>query len=81
MQVSALLDEGVYDNEKYKQGGWVTDLWYEDQVMQTLKERTGGKPDIIRGVGFPSLCTSCCPHAGTNLHVIRLGVLALDQWP
>ena len=50
LQVQSLLDEGVYDNERYKEGGWVTDLWYEDQVLQALKDRTGGKPDIIRGV-------------------------------
>lgn len=57
LQVQSLLDEGVFDNERYKEGGWVTDLWYEDQVLQALKERTGGKPDIIRGV-CPSLHSS-----------------------
>ncbi len=59
MQITKLLDEGIFDNERFKQAGLVTDLWYEDQVLEALKQRTGGKPEIIRGVSAP-LGSLCC---------------------
>lgn len=41
-EVVALIEEGVYDMEKFKSGGWITDLWYEDQLRQELMMRTTG---------------------------------------
>ncbi|GIL57850.1 hypothetical protein Vafri_13078 [Volvox africanus] len=41
-EVVAFIEEGVYDMEKFKSGGWVTDLWYEDQLLEELKMRTTG---------------------------------------
>ncbi len=36
------INEGVYDVQRFKEGGWVTDLWYEDQLLEELKMRTLG---------------------------------------
>jgi protease IV len=44
-EVIALLDEGVYDMEKLKAQGWVTDLKYSDELEDELKGCTGGKDD------------------------------------
>ncbi|GIL78352.1 hypothetical protein Vretimale_7700 [Volvox reticuliferus] len=41
-EVVTFIEEGVYDMEKFKSGGWVTDLWYEDQLLEELKMRTTG---------------------------------------
>ncbi|GLC74286.1 hypothetical protein PLESTF_001485100 [Pleodorina starrii] len=41
-EVVAFIEEGVYDMERFKSGGWVTDLWYEDQLLEELKMRTTG---------------------------------------
>lgn len=27
-----LLNEGVYEMEKFKEGGWITDIKYDDEV-------------------------------------------------
>jgi protease-4 len=51
-EFEALLDEGAYDMERFKAGGWVTDLKYEDELNDLIKERTGGKADELRAVGF-----------------------------
>ena len=39
-QVEALLDEGVYDMRVYKERGFVTDLLYECELEELLKQRT-----------------------------------------
>lgn len=41
--VAALLDRGVYDNEVFAAEGWVDGLKYEDEIIDDLKKRTGGK--------------------------------------
>ncbi|GFR44623.1 hypothetical protein Agub_g5911 [Astrephomene gubernaculifera] len=41
-EVVAFVEEGVYDMARFKEGGWVTDLWYEDQLIEELKMRTTG---------------------------------------
>ena len=46
-EVAALLEEGVYDMKRFLEGGWVTALKYEDEVLEDLKERTGRKPDEV----------------------------------
>lgn len=51
-EVQAMLDKGIYDMEEFKAGGWVTDLKYQDEIEDLLKERTGGKKDKYRSVKF-----------------------------
>jgi len=51
-QVEAMLNEGIFDMQKYVDGGWVTGLKYEDEVMDDLKKRTGGKADKLRSVSL-----------------------------
>lgn len=36
-----MLDEGIYDVAQFKEGGWVTDLKYEDEINDMLKPKTG----------------------------------------
>eukprot|EP00195_Chlamydomonas_chlamydogama_P015757 CAMPEP_0202909918 /NCGR_PEP_ID=MMETSP1392-20130828/50619_1 /ASSEMBLY_ACC=CAM_ASM_000868 /TAXON_ID=225041 /ORGANISM="Chlamydomonas chlamydogama, Strain SAG 11-48b" /LENGTH=725 /DNA_ID=CAMNT_0049599831 /DNA_START=187 /DNA_END=2361 /DNA_ORIENTATION=- len=48
-EVAALIEEGVYEMEKLAADGWVS-LKYEDEVIEELKARTGGKPDELRKV-------------------------------
>ena len=65
-----MLNAGIFDMQKYVDGDWVTGLRYEDEVMDDLKTRTGGKKDKLRSVSFsislspslypPSLPTSAC---------------------
>ena len=50
VQVEAMLNEGIFDMQKFVDGGWVTGLRYEDEVMDDLKKRTGGKKDKLRSV-------------------------------
>lgn len=47
-----MLNAGIFDMQKYVDGGWVTGLRYEDEVMDDLKQRTGGKKDKLRSVSF-----------------------------
>ncbi|KAF8059999.1 hypothetical protein HT031_004937 [Scenedesmus sp. PABB004] len=51
-EVAALLDRGVYDNEVFAQEGWVSGLRYEDEIIDDLKKRTGGKEDEVAKVGL-----------------------------
>jgi len=51
-EVQAMLDKGIYDMEEFKADGWVTDLKYQDEIEDLLKERTGGKEDEYRFVKF-----------------------------
>jgi hypothetical protein len=41
----AFLEEGVYDMKQFVEGGWVTALKYEDEVIDILKEKTEGQKD------------------------------------
>ncbi|EFJ46294.1 signal peptide peptidase [Volvox carteri f. nagariensis] len=41
-EVKEFIHEGVYDMQKFKSGGWITDLWYEDELLTELKMRTTG---------------------------------------
>lgn len=45
-----MLDDGIFDMQKYVDGGWVTGLKYDDEILEDLKKRTGGKPDKLRSV-------------------------------
>ncbi len=35
--VEALLDKGIYSMEKLKEGGWITDIKYADEVSHLMK--------------------------------------------
>ncbi|KAG2448920.1 hypothetical protein HYH02_006268 [Chlamydomonas schloesseri] len=41
-EVVDFVEAGVYDTDAFKAGGWLTDLWYEDQLINELKMRTTG---------------------------------------
>ncbi|KAG2432803.1 hypothetical protein HXX76_008537 [Chlamydomonas incerta] len=41
-EVVDFVEAGVYDTAAFKAGGWLTDLWYEDQLINELKMRTTG---------------------------------------
>lgn len=51
-EVEAMLNEGIFDMQKFVDGGWITALKYEDEVMDDLKTRTGGKKDKLRSVSL-----------------------------
>ncbi|KAL4448020.1 hypothetical protein ABPG75_005239 [Micractinium tetrahymenae] len=51
-EVAAFLDEGVFDMEAFRQRGFVDDLKYECELEELLKQRTGGKEDELRKVGY-----------------------------
>ena len=61
-----LLERGVYDMKELAEGGWLTALRYEDEVIADLKKRTGGKASKVRAVRRGSLlhvssvCHACC---------------------
>lgn len=48
--MEAVIDAGVYDMETLAEEKWVTGLKYNDEVIDMLKERTGGKKDKVRSV-------------------------------
>eukprot|EP00899_Mesostigma_viride_P014295 jgi/Mesvir1/22867/Mv25883-RA.1 len=48
--VRALVEEGVFEMQRYMDEGWVDGLKYDDEIMEDLKARTGGKEDQVRGV-------------------------------
>ena len=50
LQVKEMLDAGIFDMQQYVDGGWITGLKYDDEVLEDLKKRTGGKPDKLRAV-------------------------------
>lgn len=64
MQVEELLERGVYDMKELAEGGWLTALRYEDEVIADLKKRTGGKADKVRAVRSGP---RCMPHVPVTL--------------
>ena len=51
-EIQEFVDEGVFDMQRFKDAGILTDLLYEDQINDLLKERTNGKEDELRFVRF-----------------------------
>ncbi|GAQ82938.1 hypothetical protein KFL_001300010 [Klebsormidium nitens] len=51
-EVEALINEGVYEMEALKAGGWITDIKYADEIEEDLKKRTGGKEDKVLAVDY-----------------------------
>nr|GEX39001.1 serine protease SPPA, chloroplastic-like [Tanacetum cinerariifolium] len=40
-EIETFINEGVYHIEKLKEGGWITDIKYDDEVRSMLKTRLG----------------------------------------
>ena len=74
-QVEELLERGVYDMKELAEGGWLTALRYEDEVIADLKKRTGGKASKVRAVRRGSL--SAC--AGQSVKLAALSVVPPKQ--
>jgi protease IV len=51
-EVEAMLHEGVFDAERFVEGGWLDGLMYEDELNDAIKARTGGKEDELRAVNY-----------------------------
>ncbi|MEW5315537.1 MAG: hypothetical protein WDW38_006958 [Sanguina aurantia] len=49
-EVETMLNKGIFDVAELVAGGWLTGLKYEDEVIDDLKVRTGGKDDQVRKV-------------------------------
>ena len=47
-----MLDRGIYRMEDYVEGGWVTALKYEDELIKDLEKRTGSDSDKLKSVRF-----------------------------
>ncbi|XP_058195094.1 serine protease SPPA, chloroplastic [Rhododendron vialii] len=43
--IENFINEGVYQVEKLKEDGWITNIMYDDEVMSKLKERLGIQED------------------------------------
>lgn len=39
--IERFINEGVYQVEKLKEDGWITDIKYEDEVTSMLKKKLG----------------------------------------
>ncbi|KAF8365148.1 hypothetical protein HHK36_032836 [Tetracentron sinense] len=44
-EIENFIDEGVYQIERLKEGGWITNIHYDDEVISMLKERLGLKKE------------------------------------
>jgi hypothetical protein len=85
MQVEQMLNQGLYRMEDYKAGGWVTDLKYDDEIEDLLKQRTGGKEDEVQTVGLRPfcicflLCPSLLAQSSSSLRLSELCISLSDQ--
>jgi hypothetical protein len=52
-EVVAMLEEGIFDMQRLLEGGWVSSLKYEDEVIEDLKAKTETEKDKVR---FLSSC-------------------------
>ncbi|KAL3639311.1 hypothetical protein CASFOL_017218 [Castilleja foliolosa] len=41
VDIENFINEGVYEVEKLKQDGWITDIKYDDEILSLLKDRLG----------------------------------------
>ncbi|KAL5544846.1 hypothetical protein UlMin_008630 [Ulmus minor] len=44
-EIIEFIDEGVYQIERLKKDGWITNIHYDDEVISMLKERLGVQKD------------------------------------
>ena len=45
-----MLNRGIFRMEEYVEGGWLSGLRYEDEVLKDLEKRTDSKPDELKTV-------------------------------
>lgn len=45
-----MLNRGIFRMEEYVEGGWLSALKYEDEVLRDLERRTDSKPDKLKAV-------------------------------
>ncbi|KAK1292292.1 hypothetical protein QJS10_CPB17g00481 [Acorus calamus] len=45
-EIEEFLNSGVYQIERLKEEGWLTDLQYDDEVISMMKERLGQKKNL-----------------------------------
>ncbi|CAN6477476.1 unnamed protein product [Victoria cruziana] len=51
-EIENFLNEGIYEVNRLKENGWITDISYEDQVMDLLKDRLGQKGKKLLTVDY-----------------------------
>lgn len=51
-----MLDEAIYKMERYVEGGWLTGLKYEDEILKDLEKRTESEPNKLKTVSLLSRC-------------------------
>ncbi|BDA50409.1 Protease 4 [Coccomyxa sp. Obi] len=51
-EAEAMLDEAIYKMERYVEGGWLTGLKYEDEILKDLEKRTESEPNKLKTVGL-----------------------------
>ncbi|KAF3771947.1 Serine protease [Nymphaea thermarum] len=51
-EIENFLNEGIYEVQRLKENGWITDISYEDEVMDLLKERLGQKGKKLLTVDY-----------------------------
>ncbi|KAI3976801.1 hypothetical protein MKX01_008659 [Papaver californicum] len=44
-EIQSFVDEGVFQVERLKEEGWITNILYDDEVVDMLKERLGQEKD------------------------------------
>ncbi|KAK1407394.1 hypothetical protein QVD17_39009 [Tagetes erecta] len=52
-EIESFINEGVYQIEKLKEDGWITDIKYDDEVQSMLKIKLGiSSEETLRFVGY-----------------------------
>ena len=49
-QAEEMLNRGIFRMEEYVEGGWLSGLRYEDEVLKDLEKRTDSKPNELKTV-------------------------------
>ncbi|OVA12529.1 Peptidase S49 [Macleaya cordata] len=44
-EIENFVNEGIYQVERLKEEGWITNIHYDDEIIEMLKERLGQKKD------------------------------------
>ena len=58
-----MLNRGIFRMEEYVEGGWLSGLRYEDEVLKDLEKRTDSKPDKLKTV---RAAHGCCRDAAQH---------------
>ena len=62
-----MLDEAIYKMERYVEGGWLTGLKYEDEILADLEKRTDSKPNKLKTVRLLPRCP-CWSYETPQMH-------------